>query len=186
MKTIKKLKSLIDILFFILIGIAILQLLFWGIAYFFTDLLFAPMSNNSVIFKMLFSTFFNWRMFFIPLTIAVNFVLFIIAISFLRKSVSLFMQSDFYNNQVIKNFKIVGSLFVFIGVSSIIVQLFFALYFKNTIKIEDDIFIKILSIASAAIDLKSIFSIVIGLFFLLFSKIFENSRILKQENELTI
>ena len=46
--------------------------------------------------------------------------------------------------------------------------------------------ITIINTIAAAVDLKSVLSIIIGLFFMLFSKIFENSRLLKQENDLTI
>jgi hypothetical protein len=52
--------------------------------------------------------------------------------------------------------------------------------------IEINVFISLISVLVAAIDLKSIFLIIVGLFFLLFSKSFENARAVQQENDLTI
>jgi hypothetical protein len=52
--------------------------------------------------------------------------------------------------------------------------------------IEINVFISLISILVAAIDLKSIFLIIVGLFFLLFSKSFENARAIEQVKDLTI
>lgn len=182
MKTIKTLKTLINILFFTLIGAAILQVLFWFIVYFFSDSL--PIFLQG--FKIVFSSFLNWKMFLIPLITALNFVLFIITVSYLRKSVSSFIQSDFYSKEVIKNLNKAGTILVFIGVSTILIQIFSIVYIQNIVQIKINVFIKFLNVIIGSIDLKSTFSIIIGLFFMLFSKVIENSRTLKQENDLTI
>jgi hypothetical protein len=52
--------------------------------------------------------------------------------------------------------------------------------------IEINVFISLISILVAAIDLKSIFLIIVGLFFLLFSKSFENARAVEQVKDSTI
>ena len=54
------------------------------------------------------------------------------------------------------------------------------------IQLETGFFMRLLNLTIATLDFKSNLAIIIGLFFLLFSKIFENSRMLKQENDLTI
>lgn len=109
---------------------------------------------------------------------------------FLKKSVASFLNSDFYSEKVTKNLKKAGSIFIFIGISTIIIQLFVVVFVQslvhNMIQIKTGFFIRLINTLAAAMDFKSIISIIIGLFFLLFSKIFENSRILKQENDLTI
>ena len=186
MKTIKILKALINILYVLLLIALGIATLFLIMLLFFDDSLPTILQG----YKMIFSSFFSWKTYLIPMTTAINFVLFIISISFLRKCVSLFMESDFYSDDVIKSLKKAGNLFVFIGVSTIIAQLFSVLYIQNLaqniIQIKASFFYKFLNTVIAVIDLKSIFSIVIGLFLLLFSKIFENSRTLKLENDLTI
>ena len=122
------------------------------------------------------------------MTTAINFILFIIAIYYLRKSTSSFLKSDFYTEEITKNLKKVGILFVFIGVSTILIMLIFAIYIQGIMQnlVQINPFISYLNMFASTIDLKSIFLIIIGLFFLLFSKSFENARLLKQENDLTI
>ena len=177
MKTIKILKALINILYVLLLIALGIATLFLIMLLFFDDSLPTILQG----YKMIFSSFFSWKTYLIPMTTAINFVLFI---------TSLFMESDFYSDDVIKSLKKAGNLFVFIGVSTIIAQLFSVLYIQNLaqniIQIKASFFYKFLNTVIAVIDLKSIFSIVIGLFLLLFSKIFENSRTLKLENDLTI
>jgi hypothetical protein len=139
---------------------------------------------------MIFNQPFGWKIYLVPLSSGINFLLLIAAMFFLKKSIASFLKSDFYTESVTTSFKKAGNIFIFIGVSSIIIQLFTVLYVQslanNMIQMKINFFIRLLNTLAAAIDLKSILAIIIGLFFLLFSKIFENSRILKQENDLTI
>ncbi|QXP63515.1 DUF2975 domain-containing protein [Polaribacter sp. R2A056_3_33] len=186
MKTIQILRTLINILFYTLITVFSIGFVFYLFLFLFPELLPAPLGG----FSMLFSSMFSWKMYIAPLSSVVNFVLLIVAIFYLRKCISSFLNSDFYNEDVTTNFKKAGNLFIFIGVSTIIIQLFAILYFQNLaenmIQMKTNFLITLSNILAATIDLKSVISIIIGLFFLLFSKIFENARVLKQENDLTI
>ena len=115
-------------------------------------------------------------------------MLFIIAIHALRRCTSSFTESDFHTAAVIKHLKRAGGLFIFIGISTILVLCISAIH---TLGITHNIsqlnaFIPFLIDVAAAIDLKSTFLVIIGLFFVLFSKSFEHASRLKQENELTI
>ncbi|GGG93903.1 hypothetical protein GCM10011416_08940 [Polaribacter pacificus] len=186
MKTIQILRTLINLLFYTLIAIFALGFAFGVILLFFPEILPSPYNA----YTMLFSSFFTWKMYLMPSIAIINYVLLILAIFFLKKSVSSFLKSDFYSERVTKNLQKGGSLFIFIGVSTITIQFFSAIYIQNIandmIGGQYNFLIRWSNILAAAIDLKSIIAIIIGLFFLLFSKIFENSRVLKQENDLTI
>jgi hypothetical protein len=185
MKTIKTLKAAIHLLFFGLITVFFAQLLFWCTVYFFSDAL-PPLLQN---FKMIFNpVFFNWQTLIDPFTNALNFVLFIVAVYYLKKSIASFVNSDFYNASVIVNLKKAGNIFVFIGVSTILIQFLSGIYIlnitQNIVKINS--LFALSSLIITAFDLKSIFLIIAGLFLLLFSASFMIARKLKQENDLTI
>jgi hypothetical protein len=186
MKTIKILRTLINILFYALIAVFGIGCFFFIILLLFPESLPMPLRS----FLMIFNQPFGWKVYLVPLSSVVNFLLLIVAMFYLRKSTTSFLKSDFYNESVTKNFKKAGNVFVFIGVSSIIIQLFSVLYIQNLtysmVQIKIGFFINLLNVLAAALDLKSTLAIIIGLFFLLFSNIFENSRVLKQENDLTI
>ena len=186
MKTIQILRTFINILFHTLIAVLVIYLFFFIILIFFPDLLPNSLRN----FSMRFNQPFGFRMYIAPISSAVNFVLLIISIFFLRKSMTSFLRSDFYNEIVTSNLKKAGNVFLFIGISSSLVQLFTVSYIQsvsyNMVQLETGFFIRLLNLTIATLDFKSILAIIIGLFFLMFSKIFENSRILKQENDLTI
>ncbi len=186
MKTIQILRTFINILFYTLIFVLIICFLFFIILAFFPETLPRTIRN----FSILFSQPFGWKMYLVPISSVVNYVLLIVSIFFLRKSMASFLRSDFYNETVTINLKKAGAIFVFIGVSSIIIQLIAVSFVQsisyNMVQLDTGVFIRLLNLLVAALDLKSILAIIIGLFFLLFSKIFENSRILKQENDLTI
>ena len=186
MKTIQILKTFINILFYTLITVFIIYLFFFILLIFLPNVLPDSLRN----FTMLFKHPFGFKMYLAPISSAVNFVLLIVSIFFLRKSMSSFLKSDFYNEIVTSNLKKAGNIFLFIGISSILIQLFTVSYIQsisyNMIQIETGFFIRLLNLTIATLDFKSILAIIIGLFFLLFSKIFENSRMLKQENDLTI
>ena len=133
---------------------------------------------------------FGWKIYLVPVSTIVNYILLIAAIFLLRKGTSSFLISDFYNEKVTTNFKKAGNIFVFIGISTIVIQLFAVVSVlsiaNNMMQMKTNFLITIINTLVAAVDLKSALSIIIGLFFMLFSKIFENSRLLKQENDLTI
>jgi hypothetical protein len=132
--------------------------------------------------------FFNWQTLIDPFTNALNFVLFIVAVYYLKKSIASFVNSDFYNASVIVNLKKAGNIFVFIGVSTILIQFLSGIYILNTTQniVKMNSLFALSSLIIAAFDLKSIFLIIAGLFLLLFSASFMIARKLKQENDLTI
>jgi hypothetical protein len=186
MKTIQILRTLLNILFYTLIAVFIIGVIFFIILLFFPESLPAPLG----MFSMIFNQPFGWGMYLGVLSPIVGYVLLIVAMHYLRKCISSFLNSDFYSENVTRNLKRAGNIFIFIGLSSIIVKIFAVLYVQsitnNIMHMETPFFTSLTNVLAASLDLKSIISIIIGLFFLLFSKIFENSRILKQENELTI
>jgi hypothetical protein len=185
MKAIKILRVLINILYMSLFIIFILGILFLIAVFFFNEYL--PYYLHG--FKMLYSSFFDWKMFLIPFSTVVNFILFILSVYYLRKCIKPFIASDFYSTTVISNLKKAGKLFVFIGVTKILFRLISALYLINSIPIQGlsgFSFITSFTTFISSIDVTTIFLIIIGLFFLLFSNAFENAKSLKEENDLTI
>ena len=187
MKTIKTLRILINILFFALIAVLIFHLLFWPIVYFYGDSLPFFLQGFKMMF-MSFKTFFNWKFLLIPISTAINFILFVFSVFYLRKCINPFIVSDFYSEIVTKNLKKCGILFVFIGLSTIVIQLISIISIQNGSQniMGLNVIVSFLNPLVAAIDLKSTFLIIIGLFFLLFSKSFKNAEGLKRENDLTI
>lgn len=183
MKTINTLRQLINVLYFSLLVVAVGAILFLSTLYFFTESLPFYLQGYAMLFQ-----FFNWKLLLVPATTGINFMLFIIAIYYLKKSTASFTTSDLYNEASIKHLKKAGNLFVFIGLSSILIMLFSAIYIQGIAQniLQMNAFLSFLNILAAAIDLKSTFLIIIGLFFVLFSKSFEHASRLKQENELTI
>jgi hypothetical protein len=133
-------------------------------------------------------TVLHWKPLLVPITTAINFILFIISIYYLKKSTASFLKSDFYTEEIIQNLKKSGKIFVFIGISTILVMMVYTIHVQGILQnmIEINVFISLISILVAAIDLKSIFLIIVGLFFLLFSKSFENARAVEQVKDSTI
>ena len=158
-------------------------ILFFITLYLFSDSLPFYLQGYAMLFK-----FFSWKLLLVPVTTAINFMLFIISIYYLRKSTSSFETSYFYTEAGIKHLKRAGNLFIFIGVSTISIMLFSAIYIQGIAQniLQMNAFISFFNILAAAIDLKSTFLIIIGLFFVLFSKSFEHASKIKQENDLTI
>ena len=186
MKTIKILRTLINILFYTLIAVFAIGFIFILLLLFFPNLIPMPWSG----FSMIFNQPFGWKIYLVPVSTIVNYMLLIAAVFLLRKGTSSFLISDFYNEKVTTSFKKAGYIFIFIGISTIIIQSFTVVYVlgyaNNIMQMKTNFLITIINTIAAAVDLKSVLSIIIGLFFMLFSKIFENSRLLKQENDLTI
>jgi len=182
MKTIKILKVLINILYVLLIAVFGLGIVFFIAVIFFNEHLPQLLQG----YKMLFTAF-NWRFFLVPFSTIINFILFVIAIYFLRKCIKPFDASEFYSLVVIKNLKRAGSLFVFIGVSTIVFRLIAILYLHNQMPyIEGFSGLKTVGAITSSVDVTVLFLIINGLFFLLFSKAFANAKVIKQENDLTI
>jgi len=184
MKTIKILKILINILYMLLLAVLAIAVLFLIMLAFFDDSL--PFYLRG--YRMFFSSFFSWKLFLVPFVTCLNYILFVLSIFYLRKCINPFIDSEFYTTDVYKNLRKSGWLFIFIGASTILVMLISAIYVQEIMNnmIQFNTLISYLSMFPAATDLKSVFLIIIGLFFLLFSKSFENAKKLQLENDLTI
>ena len=181
MKTIQILKTLINILYYTLLSISGVGIIFLIFVLFFNDSL--PFFLQG--YKMLIGPFFNWKLVLIPITTVINYILFVLGVYNLRKTIKHFVSNDFYTKTVINSLNRAGKLFVFIGVSTILIRLLSVLLMQNIILVQSSWWLSVASIA-ASLDLINTFLIIIGLFLLLFSKVFENANELKQENDLTL
>jgi hypothetical protein len=184
MKTIKVLKLLINILYFALITLFLIIILLWISTSLFYDSL--PFYIQE--YKTLLHQFFSWelKLLLMPITKAINYILFTVSIFFLRKSIRPFTESNFYSIAVSKNLKKSGVLFIIIGLTTIVIQFITVMYIQSFAPMHIGSFKSFIYIMISTIDLKSTFLIIIGLFFLLFSKGFENAKKIKRENDLTI
>ena len=130
MKTIQILRTLINILFYTLIAVFIIGFIFFILLFLFPETLPSPLNSFSELFNsMLFSSMFSWKMYLIPISTTINYILFIVAIYFLRKSVSSFIISDFYSEKATTNLKNAGNIFVFIGVLIFKIPVYSAIHF---------------------------------------------------------
>ncbi|TVZ56545.1 Protein of unknown function (DUF2975) [Lutibacter sp. Hel_I_33_5] len=176
MKTINTLGFLINLLFYTLVIFAlIIVFLIFGLMFFESYLPY-----NLRQFKQVFNLMNDWRFFIIPITTLINFFVFIYAILLLKKCIIPFKNNLFFSESVIKNLKVVGYLFFFIGIITILIK------FLNVLAMYESIQNAIAISYLSSIDIGMTFLIIIGLFFLIFSKSFENAKILQKENELTI
>lgn len=182
MKTIKILKVLINILYILLLIIFGLSALLLIAVVFFSDYL--PWFLQG--YRMLLTSF-DWKLLLIPFSTVINFVLFTLSVYYLRQCIKPFITSDFYSEIVINNLKKVGRLYVFIGVSTILIRLIAILYFQSRMpQVQGYSGLKTVGALTSSMDITTIFLIIIGLFFLLFSSTFENAKEFKKDSDLTI
>ena len=184
MKTIRTLQILINLLFYILVGVLTIITLYYLTIFIAPDILpdFLQMP------RMVFS-FFDWKFFIGPVFSYVNFILFVYGIYLLKKVVPSFKKADFYSLLVIKNLKKVGRIFVFIGLSMIILKLSILLIIQSGGIFRGlgfNTWWRVMFSILGSIDFTMICLVIIGLFFLLFSDSFKNAKEIQQENELTI
>ncbi len=184
MKTTKTLKKLINILYTLVLLFPIIGFLLLLIAYNVNDMVNSMTQLYFNTFSSLLKTPLGKGAVLLPFSNIINYALFVLAIYYLRKSVKSFEKLNFSSTIVAPNFKKAGSLFVFIGVFSIVTKLITVLFFQQIIQI--NIWIYIANIIFSVLEIKTFFIIIIGVFFLFFSKSFEFSYSLKQENDLTI
>ncbi len=186
MKTIQILKGLINLLYYFLIAIIFLAVIYLFAIIFFSDSLPFFLQGHKMLFNL---SFFNWKMFLSPLSIGINFILFVLAVYYLKKCIKPIQVNDFYNVIVYKNLKKSGRIFILIGLIAIIIKMVGAIYMhsimSNVIQGSASLLF-ILSSVVSTIDITSIFLIIMGLFLLVFSSSFENAKKLQLENDLTI
>lgn len=104
-----------------------------------------------------------------------SYFLFVFAIYLLKKTVTLFIKGKIFDNKVISNLNNIGKIFVIVSLIFNTVE--FAFKINTTKKAEIMI--------NSGFD-SFLFTIAIGLFFIILSEVFKIAKNLKDENELTI
>lgn len=184
MKTIRTLQILINLLYYALIVVLTVTTVYYLILFIYPEILPQFLQMSRMAFKI-----FNWELFIIPIFTYINFILFIIGIYSMKKTIPSFKNADFYSDVVIVNLRKSGRLFLFIGLSMTALKLITLIVIQNA-----QIFKgqglqgwwNILFSIIGAIDFAMVCLIIIGLFLLLFSDSFKRAKEIEQENNLTI
>jgi len=187
MKTINLLKKLINLLFWGMIVFSIV--IFVMILILFISPESLPLMFQG--YKMLFDAdYFSWQIWIIPLANIFAFSFFILAIYYLKKCISPFQEGQFYSEEVIKNLKKSGHLFIIVALSTGFIRFIMAFVFNTFVDISlvNGSFGNASKTTALLSAIKNInfFLLIIGLFLLVFSSAFENGKLLKEENDLTI
>ncbi len=186
MTTIKLLKNLINILFWGMIVFSVLSFILFMI------LLFFPESLPEIfqVFGMFLNGTFPWQVWIAPFSNILGFLLFIVSIYYLRKCIKPLEDQRFYSDEVILNLKKSGRLFIIIMIVTSVIRIIALFVFNdltNNIIVGSKYgFWAIISGVISAIGPINFFLLIIGLFLLVFSSVFNNGKLLKQENDLTI
>ncbi|MCC1485284.1 DUF2975 domain-containing protein [Winogradskyella sp. E313] len=201
MKTIKLLKILITIIFWGMIVLLGLGIICFILLLFFEDL-FPPFLQG---FNMLFNDRFPWQVWIGPIASVIAFVLFILAINYLRKCIAPIQEQRFYSEEVISNLKKSGRLFIIIALGTSFIRIVGVFMIKNLtnrlayggnlggqigvtnlMQTTDSSVWSYLGAILSAIGGTNFFLLIIGLFLLVFSSVFKEGQLLKEENDLTI
>ncbi|EDP71077.1 hypothetical protein FBALC1_01297 [Flavobacteriales bacterium ALC-1] len=186
MTTIKLLKNLINILFWGMIVFSVVSFIL------FIVLLFFPESLPEIfqLFGVFFNGTFPWQVWIIPFSNILGFLLFIVSIYYLRKCIKPLEEQRFYSDEVIVNLKKTGRLFIVISIVTTLLRIIGLFVFNgltnNMIVGSKFGFWAICSAVVSAVGAINFFLLIIGLFLLVFSNVFNNGKLLKQENDLTI
>jgi len=108
-------------------------------------------------------------------------LMFVQAINFLRLTMKCFLTKNYFENRITVYFRKAGYLIVTVGLLSYIFTLAF-LKFRDVFLID----FRFALILAEDHFFNPIFSIFIGLFFVIVSSAFANAKAIKQENDLTI
>ena len=139
------------------------------------------------------------------LSVVSFFVLFILAINYLRKCIAPIQEQRFYSEEVISNLKKSGRLFIIIALGTSFIRIVGVFMIKNLtnrlayggnlggqigvtnlMQTTDSSVWSYLGAILSAIGGTNFFLLIIGLFLLVFSSVFKEGQLLKQENDLTI
>jgi len=173
MKTLHLLDLIITIIFYSMLAIGIIVFGLFTLSLFGVDLGIKTSTtfsgrNNFTLYSILLYTF-------------INYSAYIYSIFLFKQNISSFLSFDFFTKRVIKNFKIMG----FIYIAGNIINSLIPATFRQDIKIDFSYTDDLLNF--------TLNGLVIGLFFLVLSKVFqiaknqkEENIELKEENELTI
>lgn len=186
MKTIKILKLLINIIFWGMIVFSGLSIISFILLFFFEESL--PIFLQG--FRMLFNSSFPWQVWIAPIATVFGFVLFIMAIYFLKKCITPIQEQRFYSEEVILNLKKSGRLFIIIAAGTSIIRIIAVFVFNDFANamvtgVNFGGWTMVGAILSAIGGI-NFFLLIIGLFLLVFSSAFEDGKLIKQENDLTI
>lgn len=105
----------------------------------------------------------------------ISYFLFVYAIYLFKKTVNLFINKRIFDNQVISNLSKIGKIFIIVTIILNIIEFIFKVTTTQKAEI----------IVSSGFD-SFLFTIAIGLFFIIMSEVFKIAKKLKDENELTI
>lgn len=179
MKTIKTLQILINLLYYILLVVIVVGFLYYFTLFFFPEVLPNLLQMSRMAFQI-----FDWKVYSVLALTVANFILFTAGVYFLKKTIPFFKEGDFYATPVIKNLKKTGKLFLFIGISMILLKMLSPLIVSNFIGF-NKWYIAIISLLSS-IDIPMLALVIVGLFFLVFSHSFQYGKEIQEENNLTI
>ncbi|MBC3845541.1 DUF2975 domain-containing protein [Winogradskyella echinorum] len=186
MTTIRLLKNLINILFWGMIVFSVLSFIL------FIMLLFFPESLPRIFqpFGMFFNGNFPWQLWIVQFSNILGFLLFIVSIYYLKKCINPLEEQRFYSDEVIVNLKKTGRLFIIITIVTTLLRIIGLFVFNdltNNMMVGSKLGTwAMLSSIASAIGYVNFFLLIIGLFLLVFSTVFNNGKLLKEENDLTI
>ena len=164
------LKTILDILFIILVlSVSATFILF--LISIFTNHSMPVEVNNRAIETLNASTY---TLIFISFLFS---ILSIYIIYLLRKLVRSFFKLKFYTRLQISLFNLIGQLIIVTAIGKVILNFFSLLILEGKAKLGIE--------ADTSFD-NLLFILAIGLFFIYMSRIFENARTIKEENELTV
>ena len=184
MKTIKTLKVLINLLYYALLIVVGVAAIYYALL-----LIYPKALPYSLQLPRMAFDFFDWKLMLGPVLTTINAILFIYGIYLLKKTVPSFEKANFYAPLVIRNLKRAGKIFVFIGLSMMLIKMILIIIVQGNLYSVINGFSGWLNVVLrllGSIDFYMICLIIAGLFFTLFSDSFKNARLLKEENDLTI
>lgn len=186
MKSISLLKSLINFLFWGMIVFSVVVFLLILVLFISPESL--PLMFQG--YRMLFDADFPWQIWIVPLSTILGFVLFIISVYYLKKCIIPFQEGRFYSEEVIGNLKKTGRLFIIISLGTGLIGIISAFAFQTyaNVSVIGGNFGSghAFTAVASAIENMNFFLLIVGLFLLVFSNAFENGKLLKEENDLTI
>lgn len=117
----------------------------------------------------------SWKVTLFLLFFIAEYILLLIGLFFLRKSVTGLMTGNYYTEKVINHFEKAGNILIVVGLTSIFLRFLVSIVIVEKVAIDIDFTTNALLFVS-----------ITGLFFKLFSSVFADAKKLKTENDLTI
>lgn len=184
MKTIRTLQILINLLFYALVIVLSVTTVYYLILFIYPDILPYFLQVSRMAFNYV-----DWTFYIVPVFTYINFILFILGVYLMKKTIPSFKKADFYSDVVINNLKKSGKLFLFIGLSMTALKLIILIVLQNTLIFKGQVFKgwwNILFSIIGTIDFAMVCLVILGLFLLIFSDSFKRAKEIQQENNLTI